>query len=241
MGLVVLANNDPVQLNARSGRPLKIADKQYSRGLYCHAVSKVVVRLPGPGKSFSAIAGVDSNDQTSGGRGSVVFSVNVERQGRRSARAHARRHGGCRGRMCRWMALRSLPWRWAMAATASRATSRTGRTRRSCWPMGGNSGWATCRCSARRASRIRRSRRSRSSTAGSPHRSSWANGSWSASRRSWTTSENSTRLTWTDPQKRFARALCRRAIPRLSHRRVDDVFQEHRHGRLAHDREYPGD
>ena len=77
VGLVVLANNDPVQLNARGGRPLKIADKQYSRGLYCHAVSKVVVRLPGPGKSFSAIAGVDSNEQTSGGRGSVVFSVNV--------------------------------------------------------------------------------------------------------------------------------------------------------------------
>ena len=77
VGLVVLANNDPVQLNARAGQPLKIADKQYSRGLYCHAVSKVVVRLPGPGKSFSAVAGVDRNEQTSGGRGSVVFSVNV--------------------------------------------------------------------------------------------------------------------------------------------------------------------
>ena len=77
VGLMVLANNDPVQLNARAGRSLKVADKQYSRGLYCHAVSKVVVRLPGPGKSFSAIAGVDSNEQTSGGRGSVVFSVNV--------------------------------------------------------------------------------------------------------------------------------------------------------------------
>jgi alpha-galactosidase len=76
-GLMVLANNDPVQLNTRGGRPMRIADKQYSRGLYCHAVSKVVVRLPGPGKSFSAIAGVDSNEQTSGGRGSVVFSVNV--------------------------------------------------------------------------------------------------------------------------------------------------------------------
>ena len=74
-GLVVLANNDPVQLNSRAGQPLRIVDKQYSRGLYCHAVSKVVVRLPGPAKSFSAIAGVDSNDQTSGGRGSVVFGV----------------------------------------------------------------------------------------------------------------------------------------------------------------------
>ena len=76
-GLVVLANNDPVQLNSRAGKPMRIADKEYTRGLYCHAVSKVVVRLPGPGKSFSAIAGVDSNDQTSGGRGSVVFAVKV--------------------------------------------------------------------------------------------------------------------------------------------------------------------
>jgi alpha-galactosidase len=76
-GLVVLANNDPVQLNSRAGKPMKLADKEYSRGLYCHAVSKIVVRLPGPGKSFSAIVGVDSNDQTSGGRGSVVFVVKV--------------------------------------------------------------------------------------------------------------------------------------------------------------------
>jgi alpha-galactosidase len=77
VGLVVLANNDPVQRNGRGGRPMKIAGAQYSRGLYCHAVSKVVVRLPGPGKTFNAIVGVDSNEQTSGGRGSVVFSVNV--------------------------------------------------------------------------------------------------------------------------------------------------------------------
>ena len=76
-GLLVLANNDPVQLNARHGRPMKIAGREYTRGLYCHAVSKVVVSLPGPGKLFSALVGVDSNDQTSGGRGSVVFSVNV--------------------------------------------------------------------------------------------------------------------------------------------------------------------
>jgi len=79
-GLVVLANNDPVQLNSRAGRPMRIVDTQYQRGLYCHAVSKVVVRLPGPGKSFSAIVGVDSNEQTSGGRGSVVFVVRVKDQ-----------------------------------------------------------------------------------------------------------------------------------------------------------------
>jgi alpha-galactosidase len=76
-GLVVLANNDPVQTNARGGRPLRIANTEFTRGLYCHAVSKIVVRLPGPGEAFTAVVGVDSNEQTSGGRGSVRFAVQV--------------------------------------------------------------------------------------------------------------------------------------------------------------------
>jgi alpha-galactosidase len=75
--LEVLANNDPVIPNSRGGRPLTIGERQYTRGLYCHAVSKVVVHLPVPSKTFSAIVGVDSNDQTRPGRGSVVFSVTV--------------------------------------------------------------------------------------------------------------------------------------------------------------------
>jgi len=77
-GLVVLANNDPVTRNARGGKPMRIGKRQYTRGLYCHAVSKVVVRLGAPGKTFTAVAGVDTNNQTSGGRGSVVFSVTVK-------------------------------------------------------------------------------------------------------------------------------------------------------------------
>jgi len=76
-GLLVLANNDAVTRNNRGGKPLNLAGTKYTRGLFCHAVSKVVVRLPGPGKTFSAVVGVDSNEQTSGGRGSVVFSVSV--------------------------------------------------------------------------------------------------------------------------------------------------------------------
>jgi alpha-galactosidase len=76
-GLLVLANHDPVQRNARGNKPLRIADAEYTRGLYCHAVSKVVVRLPGPGKTLAAVVGVDSNNQTRPGRGSIVFSVNV--------------------------------------------------------------------------------------------------------------------------------------------------------------------
>ncbi len=80
-GLIVLANHGVVCKNARGDRPMKIVDKPYARGLYCHATSKVVVRLPSPGKCLSAVAGVDTNDQTSGGRGSVVFSVTVGGKG----------------------------------------------------------------------------------------------------------------------------------------------------------------
>jgi alpha-galactosidase len=80
-GLVVLANHDPVLKNTRGeGRRLTIAKTAYDRGLYCHALSHVVVRLPGPGKTFTAIVGVDSNPQTVGGRGSIVFSVSVKGQ-----------------------------------------------------------------------------------------------------------------------------------------------------------------
>ena len=77
-GLIVLANNDPVWRNARGNKPMHIGKTPYTRGLYCHAVSKVIVRLPAPGKTFTALVGVDTNHQTSGGRGSVVFSVTVK-------------------------------------------------------------------------------------------------------------------------------------------------------------------
>jgi alpha-galactosidase len=90
-GLIVVANNDPVQLNGRAGAPLRIKDQEYRRGLYCHAVSKVVVRLPGPGKTFTAVVGVDTNSQTSSGRGSVNFSVNVA--GKEAFRSELMREG----------------------------------------------------------------------------------------------------------------------------------------------------
>lgn len=73
----VIANNDPVQVNARAGKSMRIVNAEYTRGLYCHAVSRLVVCLPGPATEFEAVVGVDSNEQTSGGRGSVVFSVLV--------------------------------------------------------------------------------------------------------------------------------------------------------------------
>jgi len=81
----VLQNHGPVQCNARGEKPMQIVDKSYTRGFYCHAPSKMTIVLPGPGKTFDAIAGVDSNDQTSGGQGSVVFVARVgEREAWRS-------------------------------------------------------------------------------------------------------------------------------------------------------------
>ena len=57
------ANHDPLLRNTRGGgRPLTIGKTSYARGLYCHAVSQVLVRLPGPGKMFTAVVGVDTND-----------------------------------------------------------------------------------------------------------------------------------------------------------------------------------
>jgi hypothetical protein len=76
-GLEVVANYDAIQKNNRFGKPLKLAGKAYSRGIFCHAPSKIVVRLGRPAKTFQAQVGLDSNEQTSGGRGSVVFEVVV--------------------------------------------------------------------------------------------------------------------------------------------------------------------
>ena len=76
-GLAVLTNFDELCLNTRMGQPLAIGKTEYARGIFCHATSKVAVRLPAPGKTFSAFVGVDSNSQTRGGRGSIVFAVTV--------------------------------------------------------------------------------------------------------------------------------------------------------------------
>ena len=90
-GLYVLANNDPVQKNARGGKPMRMGETQYARGLYCHAYSRLIVRLPRPGKTFTAVVGVDTNDQTSGGRGSIMFVVRVGEK--EALRTDVRREG----------------------------------------------------------------------------------------------------------------------------------------------------
>jgi alpha-galactosidase len=79
--LSVITHFDVVWRNCRVDRPLTLGTSEYRRGLFTHAPSDVRVTLPGPGKEFSALVGVDTNSQTRGGQGSVVFTVAVgERQ-----------------------------------------------------------------------------------------------------------------------------------------------------------------
>jgi alpha-galactosidase len=75
--MIVRANNDVVQKDGRQGRPLRIGRQECRQGLFTHAVSEITVRLPGPGAKFEATVGVDTNEQTIGGRGSVEFVVRI--------------------------------------------------------------------------------------------------------------------------------------------------------------------
>ncbi len=75
--LTLLNHFDVVWRNCRVDRPLTLGAAEYRRGLFTHANADVLVKLPGPGREFTAAVGVDTNDQTRGGRGSVVFSVAV--------------------------------------------------------------------------------------------------------------------------------------------------------------------
>ncbi len=90
-GLEVLTNHDAVQKNARLGKPLKIGDVQFDRGLFCHAPSHIVVQLPRPGAKFLAAVGVDCNEQTAGGKGTVVATVIVD--GNETFRSEVLREG----------------------------------------------------------------------------------------------------------------------------------------------------
>jgi alpha-galactosidase len=77
-GLLVWTNLDLVFRNVLPDKPLQIADQKFARGLYCHAPSRVLVRLPGSATSFSAVVGILTNPKSQGG--SVVFSVDVAEQ-----------------------------------------------------------------------------------------------------------------------------------------------------------------
>jgi alpha-galactosidase len=73
--LTLVKQFDIVWQNCRVDRPFLVGGRQYYRGLFTHAPSDVAVHLPGPAREFSASVGVDSNEQTLGGHGSVVFTV----------------------------------------------------------------------------------------------------------------------------------------------------------------------
>jgi len=77
-GVTVLARFNPLQRNAHLGTPLQIKDEQFAHGLFCHANSKLMVRLPSPGKTFSSKVGILSTHTATGGQGSVIFSVSVK-------------------------------------------------------------------------------------------------------------------------------------------------------------------
>ena len=77
VGLNVLASYGPIGRNRHGELPLKLGEKVYARGFYCHAPSRIAVRLPGAGKKFTALVGVTSNHMTRPGRGSIVCSVKV--------------------------------------------------------------------------------------------------------------------------------------------------------------------
>lgn len=68
----VIANHDPVQLNQRGGKPMRLGNREFSKGLYCHANSRLNIVLPKAATRFEATVGIDSNEQTSGGKGSVT-------------------------------------------------------------------------------------------------------------------------------------------------------------------------
>jgi alpha-galactosidase len=73
--ITVVRNNDTVQQNERLCAPMRFGNQAFNTGLFCHANSRLEVRLASPAERFEALVGVDSNAQTQGGRGSVVFSV----------------------------------------------------------------------------------------------------------------------------------------------------------------------
>ena len=135
-GLEVVANYDAVQKNTRFGKPLKLAGTTYTRGLFCHATSKIVVRLPRRARRSrpwsastatsrpSAAAAASSSASQVGGKEAFRSAVLKRRDAAgagegRSGRRHGVRPGG-----------RRLP------ATESPAIRPTGPTPRSRWPTG---------------------------------------------------------------------------------------------------------
>ena len=74
--------------------PLAIGKRNFEHGLGTHSISRIRLSSPKPIAHFSAWVGVDCNDQTRGGAGSVVFSVSTEDGPLFNSERAARRPGG---------------------------------------------------------------------------------------------------------------------------------------------------
>ena len=142
-GLLVLANHGPVLFNGRpDGRPLKIAEVEFRNGLLCHAPSRVVVRLPGPGSRFSAVVGID----THAGGGSVRFSVKVRGQAVFQSGYHVLWPAG--NARCRWIsgALREFTLEASDAGDGIACDHANWADAKVTLADGQRSAWLTCRC-----------------------------------------------------------------------------------------------
>lgn len=73
--LLVWSSYDEVFRNEVPGKGLSVADQKFAHGIYCHAPTKLEVRLPSGGKSFSSAVGILNNPASAGG--SIVFTVIV--------------------------------------------------------------------------------------------------------------------------------------------------------------------
>jgi len=60
------------------GTPLTIGERKFDRGLGTHSIGQIAIASPDPIERFSAWIGVDHNDRTRGGAGSVVFSIEAD-------------------------------------------------------------------------------------------------------------------------------------------------------------------
>lgn len=61
--------------------PLKIGGRSFAHGLGTHSISHLRVQSPEPIDRFDGWVGVDANERTAGGQGSVIFSVEVALHG----------------------------------------------------------------------------------------------------------------------------------------------------------------
>lgn len=79
--MVVTPRPEVLARNRISGQTMRIAGREYARGVAQRATGEITVTLPGPGARFESVVGVDGNDvgyYANAGRGNVVASVDAD-------------------------------------------------------------------------------------------------------------------------------------------------------------------